>query len=256
MPFHYQSGLPPSNWLAQQYTAMGGTGGVRNLGARPSRYGSSGYFVAATNLANTNVGSGTRVTYTGPGNLGSFRPNMAFGSIGPVLAGVGKAACAGLDPTWKPVCEGVVTWATTSTTAPPQDPTCPDGAWKIPGSGVCVDPGAIPPGGDPLFFRAGGEPVIGSFGIPASTPYIVGSITDKDGRTSDIRRCSRGSVLGLDNLCYAKQILPRRNKFRKHRAAKRPPMSAADATALGRIGTLREKVKTLAKDANMSCKLR
>ena len=256
MPGHYAHGLP---------TSLYGPGGPFSLipasktgvgGPRPSKTSVSSKVPGGGSGSNTLNGGLPWNVYKGSSDLGAPRYGEKVGGIGPVLQGVGLAACAGLDPTWAAACTQVVNYVTSSSSPVAADPKCPEGTFRVPGSDVCVNPGHFLPGGQPLTMSAGGVAVTGSFGIPALTPHIVGEIMDKDGKISLIRRCNRGSVLGLDDLCYAKQILPRRNKFRKHRGAKRPPMTAADATALGRIGTLREKVKTLAKDANMSCKLK
>jgi len=117
-------------------------------------------------------------------------------------------------------------------------------------AGNCVDPTAILPGGDPFIvpesgraLGGGGQAVVGSFGIPAIQPIQVAQPT---------LRCPPGAVLGKDSLCYMKSSIPR--AFRKWRPAPKPPMSAADAKALRRIGTLQGKVKRLAKSANLTCK--
>lgn len=118
--------------------------------------------------------------------------------------------------------------------------------------GKCIALGDAFPGGDPLVTQAGGVARVGSFGLPALEPTIVGFTSNNRGETVPIRRCNRGMVLGTDDLCYSKAILPGRSKFRKHRRAPRPPMTAADAKALARIGTLQNKVKELASDAGLT----
>lgn len=120
-------------------------------------------------------------------------------------------------------------------------------------SGICVlqgSPADISTG--PSGFNGtgvSGVAVMGAFGIPAMQPVVVGNIGG-----SPIRRCMAGAVLGKDDLCYMKGSIPR--QFRKWRPAAKPPMSAADAKALRRIGTLQNKVKGLAKSANLTCKKR
>lgn len=99
-----------------------------------------------------------------------------------------------------------------------------------------------------------GEAVMGAFGIPALVPAVVGQIQDGNGMTKPIQRCPPGAVLGKDNLCYMKGAIPR--KFRKWKPAPKPPMSAQDAKALRRIGTLQNKVKGLAKNAGLTCRKR
>lgn len=133
---------------------------------------------------------------------------------------------------------------------------CPEGTFPNPiGTGcVRVDAGAALPGGDPFVSldREFGDAVIGAFGIPAIVPAVVGTIRDAQGREKPIRKCPFGAVLGKDDLCYNKGSIPK--QFRKWRPAPKPPMSAADAKALRRIGTLQKKVKGLAKSANLTCK--
>lgn len=99
-----------------------------------------------------------------------------------------------------------------------------------------------------------GNAVVGAFGTPALVPAVVGQIQDSNGMTKPIQRCPPGAVLGKDNLCYMKGSIPM--KFRKWRPSPKPPMSAADAKALRRIGTLQKKVKRLAGNAGLSCRKR
>lgn len=128
---------------------------------------------------------------------------------------------------------------------------CPEGHFEFNGRCVRIDPTAALPGGDPFVSTQPtfGSAVVGAFGIPALQPSVVGNINGRP-----IRRCPTGSVLGKDDLCYMKGSIPR--KFRKWAPAPKPPMSAADAKALRRIGTLQRRVKKLAGDAGMSCKKR
>lgn len=138
--------------------------------------------------------------------------------------------------------------------------TCPPGFEIDADSGECKQSGVggtvarIIPGGDTGYLGAGGEAVVGSFGRPALVPAQVGSVTKNSGVVSPILRCARGYVLGQDNLCYPKGSIPR--QFRKWRPPTKPPMSASDAKALRRIGTLQKRVKRLAGSAGMSCKKR
>lgn len=99
-----------------------------------------------------------------------------------------------------------------------------------------------------------GQATMGAFGIPALVPAVVGQIQDANGNVKPIQRCPPGAVLGKDNLCYMKGSIP--VKFRKWRPAPKPPMSASDAKALRRIGTLQKKVKRLAGNAGLSCRKR
>ncbi len=132
----------------------------------------------------------------------------------------------------------------------PGDPNqCPPGRIRVGNS--CIDPAAALPGGVPFITPTGGAElngsgspaVVGAFGVPAREPVVVAQPT---------RRCPRGMVLGQDLLCYMKGTIPM--KFRRWKPGPKPPMSAADAKALRRIGSLQSKVKRLAKSANLTCK--
>lgn len=125
---------------------------------------------------------------------------------------------------------------------------CPAGTIRAGSS--CVDLMALPPGGSPATFPApgttimgpGGAAVVGSFGLPAIAPQMVSQI---------VRRCPRGMVLGDDDLCYPKAVLPKRSRFRKWRGEVRPPVTRADVRAIRRAASARERVLELAKDVGL-----
>ncbi len=129
---------------------------------------------------------------------------------------------------------------------------CGPGKFKL--GTQCVSLGDVTPGGLPLFSDAGGELVRGSFGLPAETPTIVGFRANALGEMKPIRQCRTAMVLGTDNLCYSKAILPRRSKHRKHRGDVRPPISVKQMKAMKMIGSLQDTVKELAGDVQLSCK--
>lgn len=138
---------------------------------------------------------------------------------------------------------------------------CPQGYEWDPRSGRCEQVGLgglgrrlVPGGATGTLEDRYGEAVLGAFGTPAIVPAQVGTITDRAGNPSPIFRCPPGAVLGKDNLCYMKGSIPR--QFRKWKPSPKPPMSAADAKALRRIGTLQKKVKRLAGNAGLSCRKR
>jgi len=106
----------------------------------------------------------------------------------------------------------------------------------------CIAPGDAFPGGSPFSTPAGGRTVEGSFGLPAVTP-----VQENHTRLN----CPEGMVLGKDDLCYPRQILGRRNRFRKWRQPPRPPVSAADAKALRKVDKIRGKVRDLGKKADL-----
>jgi len=134
---------------------------------------------------------------------------------------------------------------------------CPPSTVRGP-LGTCIDVGAILPGGDPFITRPGeaiveigGQAVIGSFGMPAMVPDIVGAVRDHHGQVNPIRRC-RAGVLGKDNLCYLK--IP--NSFRKWPKATRPPVSASDAKCIRRAASATKRVERLAKSVGLRTKKR
>lgn len=130
----------------------------------------------------------------------------------------------------------------------------------VEGPGGCVRSGGIPAAiASTLGFRlAFGSPkprttpmarhrgdfqaVEGAFGMPAMVPE------------EEMRRtlvCPRGMVLGDDELCYPKAVLPKRSKFRKWRGQARPPVSAADARHIRKAAAAKERVLRLAKDVGL-----
>lgn len=121
---------------------------------------------------------------------------------------------------------------------------CPEGSIRL--GEQCVAPGDLFPGGRPLVFPADGQAagavVQGGFGLPATEPVGVTRVT---------RRCPRGMVLGIDDLCYAKAILTGRSKLRKWRRPVRPPISRRDTVAITRAASAKERVFELAKDVGL-----
>lgn len=182
---------------------------------------------------------------------------LAGGAIGGAVGGPGGAAIgAGLGGAVGGAIEGGEEEPAAGRTAPPGGngngeagrrfvPTggggfepCPPGTFRIPGTGRCISPGDAPPGGDPLMFQAGEQAVQGAFGLPAITPT-------REQRVH--RTCPTGMVLGKDNLCYPRQILSRRSKFRKWRASPRPKVSHADWKAIRKAERIKDKLKDLTK---------
>lgn len=106
----------------------------------------------------------------------------------------------------------------------------------------CVDLTALPPGGRPATYSAPGVAVGGAFGLPAYTPTQ---------QPRSMLKCPRGTVLGMDDLCYPKQVLSRRSQWRKWKGAPRPPISNAMVRAIRLRGTALERIADLAKDAGL-----
>ena len=119
---------------------------------------------------------------------------------------------------------------------------CPTGQVRV--GNVCVDLTALPPGGDPAVTQTIGAGVatVGAFGLPALRPQGVSRI---------VRRCGRGMVLGVDNLCYPKAVLPGRSKFRKWRRPIKPPISRRDVRAITLAAAAKDRVADLARDVGL-----
>jgi len=90
--------------------------------------------------------------------------------------------------------------------------------------------------------RGVGRAVEGAFGLPAFEP---------EEEMVPTLRCPRGMVLGQDDLCYPKAVLPRRSQWRKWRGQARPPVSAGDARAIRKANAARERVLKLAKNVGL-----
>ncbi len=134
---------------------------------------------------------------------------------------------------------------------------CPEGFQINPRTGACERRGLIGlgermvPGGATGTLGGGGEATVGAFGLPAMLPAQVGTIQRNDGSFGAILRCGAGMVLGKDDLCYPTQILTGRSRFRKHKKARRAPVTAADAEAIRRAARTKDRVKRLAKDVGL-----
>jgi len=89
------------------------------------------------------------------------------------------------------------------------------------------------------------QAVQGAFGLAAMAPFAMQRVH---------LDCPKGMVLGRDDLCYPKQVLRRNSKFRKWRSGPRPPVSAADAKMIRRLGAARAAVERLAKDVDLQTK--
>lgn len=165
------------------------------------------------------------------GLIGQTIGGESGGQIGTLI---GEGIDALFGPKDRPVAGGGGSFA------PQGSGPCGTGMIKVGNS--CVDLGAALPGGDPLISSAGGSPVAGSFGLMAKTPMT---------ETRVRRNCGRGYVLGIDNLCYPKQLLPRRSKWRKWRAAPKPPVSAADMKAIRRAARAKDRVADLGRDVGL-----
>lgn len=198
-----------------------------------------------------NIGLGLSLPGSGgsrPGGIGGFGPPTLSISAGDVARGVEQSGACDLLPSefLREACRaasGAVQGITgggggsgPGTTMQTTGTECPSGTIKI--GNRCVAPGDAFPGGDPLTTVAGGQTVQGSFGLPAVTPVQEQRVR---------RKCPGGFVLGKDNLCYPRQILPRRSKFRKWRPSPKPKISAAEWKAIQKAERIAVKLKDLTK---------
>lgn len=162
------------------------------------------------------------------------------------LSGLAGAGCELLTGVARDVCLAGLRFLQPQTD--PGGGTCPTGTIRI--GENCVSPGDLFPGGAPLIqpvTQGGGVgpgvATVGAFGLPALAPSGVSRL---------VRKCNRGMVLGIDNLCYPKAVLTGRSKFRKWRRPVRPPVTRRDVVAIRRSAAARDRVLELAKDVGLS----
>ena len=173
----------------------------------------------------------------GPGLPGPGLPGPGAGGI----RGLGQLGCEFLSGRARDICLLTTGFLPGAPAVPQVNGACPAGQVRI--GQNCVDFSAAFPGGDPFVSPGGGVASVGAFGLPALSP---------SGVTRVVRRCGRGMVLGIDDLCYPKAVLPARSKFRKWRRPPRAPVTRRDVVAIRRAASARERVLELAKDVGLS----
>lgn len=90
-----------------------------------------------------------------------------------------------------------------------------------------------------------GQAVMGAFGKPAIVPATMSQPT---------RRCPPGTVLGKDNLCYARGSIA--NSNRKWPKPPRPLLSSHDMKTIRKAKSLANRVKKAATATGFSCRKR
>lgn len=198
------------------------------------------YAVALKNSGAGATATGTRTSFASAGDID-------WGAIlGPIATGVGAgirdriAGGRGAPP---------------PPSAPPPSQFAPGGTGLAgpcgPGQinvlGRCVNLAAAAPGGTPMITQAGGNAVVGAFGMPAMVPMV---------EVRQVRDCGPGMVLGKDNLCYPKAVLGKRNKWRKWRQPVKPPITSSDVRAIRQAARAKDRVRDLAKDVGYSVRKR
>lgn len=154
-----------------------------------------------------------------------------FDPRGPQLGGLSSAACDLLTGTAKSLC--LLGFSFLPRQEGGGGPVLP----QFPGTGPVADPPS-----DPGVILPGQVATVGAFGLPALSPAGVSRL---------VRKCGRGMVLGIDNLCYPKAVLTSRSKFRKWRRPPRPPVTRRDVVAIRRAAGARDRVAELAKDVGL-----
>lgn len=172
-----------------------------------------------------------------------------------VIGTLGPTACEYIqDPILRDICKAGTTLIGGTGTQPPGGtnlpvnqpiptsggPGCPQGKIEI--GGRCVDPSAVLPGGQPFISPGPSQAVQGAFGMPAIVPEYEQRV---------VRNCPEGMVLGRDDLCYPKQVLPRRSKYRKWRPGRKPLFTGGDLAAIRRAERLKSKAKRIGKDLGL-----
>ncbi len=85
----------------------------------------------------------------------------------------------------------------------------------------------------------GALPMIGPFGVQPGVKEVA------------VRVCPTGMRLGIDGLCYPKQLLAARSKLRAWPSEMKPPVTNADRRALNKIDSVRTKLKKMGKKADL-----
>jgi len=97
----------------------------------------------------------------------------------------------------------------------------------------------LPFGETGFIVENGSLPMIGPFGVQPGVKEVA------------VRVCPSGMRLGIDGLCYPKQLLQARSKLRAWPAEMKPPITNADRRALNKIDSVRTKVKKMGKKADL-----
>jgi len=106
--------------------------------------------------------------------------------------------------------------------------------------GVCVDPGAALPGGDPLFSKPdlgaeGGEVVMGRYG--------AGMVPIAELRQH--RECLSGMILGDDGICYNRADL--KNSEREYPRGRAPLLTGGERNAITKAARAARKIERTTK---------
>lgn len=117
---------------------------------------------------------------------------------------------------------------------------CPDGTFSILGRCVDLQPGGATQGAGMVV--SGGEPVLGRYGV-AMVPQAMERVR---------RRCPRGMVLGMDNLCYNKRDL--RKDERKWIPPRKPLLTGGDLNAISTALSAAKKLDRQKKRLRMAAR--
>jgi len=142
------------------------------------------------------------------------------------------------------------TVSTDRVTRPPDLPDLPDfvnsGFQQSPARRVIKKPGieglierVLPFGETGFIVENGHLPMIGPFGVQPGVKEVA------------VRVCPTGMRLGIDGLCYPKQLLAARSKLRAWPSEMKPPVTNADRRALNKIDSVRTKLKKMGKKADL-----
>ena len=126
---------------------------------------------------------------------------------------------------------------------PSKSAGCFPGFHRDPRTGQCVinigrtafAPTDIAPGGDPFTQQAFGQAVMGQFGA-ALEPAV---------RTMDTRVCPRGTVLGVDGLCYNHRDI--KNSERAWPRGRRPLLTGGDMRCISVAASAAKKLERKTK---------
>jgi len=161
------------------------------------------------------------------GAVGGFVTGGPAGALGGAALGAISSGGARRPTVGSQVMRGV---GTASMALVPQG--CPPGSSGIPP--FCID--LVPGGG------GSGSGILVGQGEPRRTPAMIGaSAVTPFIKNVQVHRCSRGSVLGIDGLCYDKRTL--RKDQRKWVPPRKPLMTGGDLNAIAKAARAANRMK-------------
>lgn len=163
------------------------------------------------------------------GAVGGFVTGGPAGALGGAALGAISSGGARRPTVGSQVLQGVAT--SSMALVPSGSGRCPQGSSGIPP--FCID---LVPGGS-----GSGSGILVSQGESRRTTMIGQSAVTPFTRSLTVRRCSKGSVLGVDGLCYDKRTL--RKDQRMWVPGRKPLMTGGDLNAIAKAARAARRLK-------------